>query len=159
MGKQEVWTACAALINSGASSNPLCALSNKRWKKSSVYLPKSSILELCQNCSEDKEILTTEEAREETRLIALDQQRLDELFGPNMEAYLAINKGSEEIDEETARLIAVEWMSTVEPNDKSDLLQDMENLDVAVLITSNIDCDLKRKVPHESDFQIGQHRN
>ena len=45
---QDFWTACVALINRGANSNPLCAWSNKRWKKSSVYLPKSSILELCQ---------------------------------------------------------------------------------------------------------------
>ena len=71
----------------------------------------------------------------------------------------ATNKGSEDINEETARLIAVEWISTAEPDDKSDLLQNMDNLDVAVLITSNIDCDLRGKVPQELDFQIGQHRN
>ena len=43
--------------------------------------------------------------------------------------------------------------------DKSDLLQNMHNLDVAVLITSNMDCDLKGKIPQESDFWIGQHQN
>ena len=107
-----------------------------------------------QDGTEDTEILAIEEAREEARLIALDQQRLDELLGPD-----ATNKGSEDIDEETARLIAVEWISTAEPDDKSDLLQNMDNLDVAVLITSNIECDLRGKVPQESDFQIGQHRN
>ena len=105
--------------------------------------------------TDGKEIPTIDEAR----LIALDQQRLDELFGHDMEAYLATEKGSEEIDEETAQLIALKWMSTVEPDDKSDLLQDMDNLDVAVLITSNIDCDLKCKVPQGSDFQVGQHQN
>ena len=53
-------------------------------------------------CTEDKEILAIDEEREEARLIALDQQRLDELLGPD-----ATNKGSEDINEETARLIAV----------------------------------------------------
>ena len=88
-------------------------------------------------------------------LLSLDQQRLDELLGPD-----ATNKGSEDIDEETARLIAVEWMSAAEPDDKSDLLQNMDNyLDMAVMITSNIECDLKGKVSQELDFQIGQHQN
>ena len=69
------------------------------------------------------------------------------------------NDGSEDLDEETARLIAVEWISTADPDDKSDLLQSMDDLDVAVLITSNMDCDLKGKIPQEPDFRIGQHRN
>ena len=95
-----------------------------------------------------------EEEREEARLIALDQQRLDALLGSD-----TTNNGSEDLDEETARFIAVEWISTAEPDDKSDLLQNMDNLDVVVLITSNIDCDFKDKTPQEPDFRIGQHRN
>ena len=91
-----------------------------------------------QDCEEDKEILAIEEEREEARLIALDQQRLDALLGSD-----TTNDGSEDLDKETARLIAVEWINMAEPDDKSDLLQNMDNLDVAVLITSNIDCDLK----------------
>ena len=106
-----------------------------------------------QDCEEDKEILAIEEEREEARLIALDQQRLDALLGSD-----TTNNGSEDLDEETARLIAVEWINTAEPDDKSDLLQNMDNLDVAVLITSNIDCDLKGNIPHEPDFRLGQHR-
>ena len=65
----------------------------------------------------------------------------------------------EDLDEETAKVIAVEWINTTKPSDTSDLLQNMDNLDVAVLITSNIDCDLKGKIPQEPDFWIGQHRN
>ena len=80
---------------------------------------------------------------ETARLIALDQQRLDELFGDDTEAYFSIEKCS----------------YTVQPEDKSKLLQDMDNLDVVVLVTSNIDCDLECKVPQESDFQVGQHQN
>ena len=94
-----------------------------------------------------------EEEREETRLMALDQQRLDALRGSDTP-----NDGSEDLDEDTARLIAVEWISTAEPDDKSDLLQNMKDLDVAVLITSNMDCDLKDNIPQEPDFWIGQHR-
>ena len=56
-----------------------------------------------QDCEEDKEILAIEEEREEARLIALDQQRLDALLGLD-----TTNNGSEDLDEETARLIAVE---------------------------------------------------
>ena len=107
-----------------------------------------------QDCEEDKEILAIEEEREEARLMALDQQRLDALLGSDTP-----NDGSEDLDEETARLIAVEWINTAEPDDKSDLLQNMHDLDVAVLITSNMDCDFKGKIPQEPDFQIGQHRN
>ena len=103
-----------------------------------------------QDCEEDKEILAIEEGREEARLMALDQQRLE---------VDTTNDGSENLDKETARLIAVEWISTADPDDKSDLLQNMDNLDVAVLITSNMDCDLKGKIPQEPDFRIGQHRN
>ena len=86
--------------------------------------------------------------------MALDQQRLDALLGSD-----TTNDGSEDLDEETARLIAVKWINTAEPDDKSDLLQNMDNLDVAVLITSNIDCDSKGKVSHEPDFWLGQHQN
>ena len=103
-----------------------------------------------QDCEEDKEILTMEEEREEARLMTLDQQ----LLGSDTH-----DDGPEDLDEETARLIAVEWISTADPDDKSDLLQNMDNLDVAVLITSNMDCDLKGKIPQEPDFRIGQHRN
>ena len=106
-----------------------------------------------QDCEQDKEILAIEEEREEARLIALDQQRLDSLLGS-----ATTNDGSEDLDEETARLIAVEWINVAEPDDKSDLLQNMDNLDVAVLITSNIDCDSKDNIPHEPDFRLGQHR-
>ena len=76
-------------------------------------------------------------------MIALDQQRLDELFGDDMEAYFAIEKCSD----------------TAQPDDESELLQNMDTLDVVVLVTSNIDCDLECKVPQESDFQVGQHQN
>ena len=86
--------------------------------------------------------------------MALDQQRLDALLGSD-----TTNDGSEDLDEETARLIAVEWINMAEPDDKSDLLQNMDNLDVAVLITSNIECDFKDEIPREADFWIGQHRN
>ena len=86
--------------------------------------------------------------------MALDQQRLDALLGSDTH-----NDGSEDLDEDTARVIAVEWISTAEPDDKSDLLQNMDNLDLAVLITSNIDCDVKGKIPHEPDFRLGQHQN
>ena len=106
-----------------------------------------------QDCEEDKEILAMEEEREEARLIALDQQRLDALLGSD-----TTDDDSEDLDEESARLIAVEWINTTGPDDKSDLLQDMDNLDLAVLITSNIDCDLKGNIPHEPDFRLGQHR-
>ena len=92
---------------------------------------------------------------EEARLMALDQQRLDALLGSDTP-----NDGSEDLDEETARLIAVKWINMAKPDDKSDLLQNMDNLDVAVLITSNMDdCDLKGKIPQEPDFRIGQHQN
>ena len=106
-----------------------------------------------QDCEEDKEILAMEEEREEARLMALDQQRLDALLGSDTP-----NDGSEDLDEDTARLIAVEWISTADPDDKSDLLQNMDDLDVAVLITSNMDCDLKDNIPQQPDFRIGQHR-
>ena len=104
-----------------------------------------------EDCEEDKDILALEE---EARLMARDQQRLEALLGPD-----TTDDGSENLDEETARVIAVEWINAAEPDDKSDLLQNMDDLDVAVLITSNIDCDLKGKIPQGSDFQIGQHRN
>ena len=81
-------------------------------------------------------------------------------------AYCAANSksqwpvdGLEDLDEETARVIAVEWINTADPDDKSDLLQNMDDLDVAVLITSNLDGDLKGKIPTVSDFRIGQHQN
>ena len=106
-----------------------------------------------QDCEEDKKILAMEEEREEARLIALDQQRLDALLGSD-----TTDDDSEDLNEESARLIAVEWINTTGPDDKSDLLQDMDNLDLAVLITSNIDCDLKGNIPHEPDFRLGQHR-
>ena len=98
----------------------------------------------------DKDILALEE---EARLMAIDRQRLEALLGPDTD------DGSENLDEETARVIAVEWINATEPEDKSDLLQNMDDLDVAVLITSNIDCDLKGKIPTVSDFRIGQHQN
>ena len=103
-----------------------------------------------QDCEEDKKILTMEEEREEARLMTLDQR----LLGSDTH-----DDGSEDLDEETARLIAVEWISTAGPDDKLDLLQNMDDLDVAVLITSNMDCDFKGKIPQEPDFRIGQHRN
>ena len=106
-----------------------------------------------QDCEQDKDILAIEEEREETRLIALDQQRLDALLGSD-----TTDDGSEDLDKETARLIAVEWINTAGPDDKSDLLQNMDNLDLAVLITSNIDCDLKGNIPPEPDFWLGQHQ-
>ena len=62
---------------------------------------------------------------------------MDELFGDDMEVYFAIKKCSD----------------TVQPNNKSKLLQNMDTLDVVVLVTSNIDCDLEYKVPQESDFR------
>ena len=49
--------------------------------------------------------------------------------------------------------------ATDQPDNKSESLQNMDTLDVVVLVTSNIDCDLECKVPQESDFQVGQHRN
>ena len=64
-----------------------------------------------------------------------------------------------QLDEEIARVIAVEWINTADPDDTSDLLQNMEDLDVAVLITSNLDGALKGKIPTVSDFRIGQHQN
>ena len=64
-----------------------------------------------QDCEEDKEILAMEEEREEARLMALDQQRLDALLGSDTS-----NDGSEDLDEETARLIAVEWINTAGPD-------------------------------------------
>ena len=74
-----------------------------------------------QECEEDKEILAIEEQREEARLIALDQQRLDALLGLNtIDSF-------EDLDEETAKVIAVEWINTAEPSDTSDLLQNMDN--------------------------------
>jgi hypothetical protein len=91
---------------------------------------------------DDDDTFYEEEIDAETaRLIALDQQRLDELFVPDMEAYFAIEKCSD----------------TVQPEDKSELLQNMDNLDVVVLVTSTIDCDLESNVPQELDFQVGQH--
>ena len=104
-----------------------------------------------EDCEEDKEILALEE---EARLMALDQQRLEALLGPDTPV-----DGSEDLDEETARVIAVEWINTADPDDKSDLLQNMDDLDVAVLITSNLDSDLEGKIPKVSDFRIGQHQN
>ena len=92
---------------------------------------------------EDDTFYEEEIDAETARLIALDQQRLDELFGEDMEAYFAIEECSD----------------TVQPEDKSELLQDMDNLDVVVLVMSTIDCDLECKVPQESDFQFGQHQN
>ena len=93
---------------------------------------------------EDDDTFYEEEIDAETaRLIALDQQRLDEMFGPDMEAYFAIEKCSD----------------TAQPENKSELLQNMDDLDVVVLVTSTIDCDSECKVPQESDFQVGQHRN
>ena len=66
-----------------------------------------------QECEEDKEILAIEEQREEARLIALDQQRLDALLGLNtIDSF-------EDLDEETAKVIAVEWINTAEPSDLS----------------------------------------
>ena len=103
-----------------------------------------------EDCEEDKDVLALEE---EARLMAIDRQRLEALLGPDTD------DGSENLDEETARVIAVEWINATEPEDKSDLLQNMDDLDVAVLITSNIDCDLKGKIPTVSDFRIGQHQN
>ena len=91
-----------------------------------------------QDCEEDKKILAME---------------LEAVLGSN-----TTDDDSEDLDEESARLIAVEWINTTGPDDKSDLLQDMDNLDLAVLITSNIDCDLKGNIPHEPVFRLGQHR-
>ena len=104
-----------------------------------------------EDCEEDKDVLALEE---EARLMALDQQRLEALLGPDTPV-----DGSEDLDEETARVIAVEWINTADPDDKSDLLQNMDDLDVAVLITSNLDGDLEGKIPTVSDFRIGQHQN
>ena len=104
-----------------------------------------------EDCEEDKDILALEE---EARLMAMDQQRLEALLGPDTPV-----DGSENLDEEIARVIAVEWINTADPDDTSDLLQNMEDLDVAVLITSNLDGALKGKIPTVSDFRIGQHQN
>ena len=104
-----------------------------------------------EECEEDKDILALEE---EARLMAIDQQRLEALLGPDTPV-----DGSEDLDEEIARVIAVEWINTADPDDTSDLLQNMDDLDVAVLITSNLDGALKGKIPTVSDFRIGQHQN
>jgi len=104
-----------------------------------------------EDCEEDKDILALEE---EARLMAIDQQRLEALLGPDTPV-----DGLEDLDEEIARVIAVEWINTADPDDTSDLLQDMDDLDVAVLITSNLDGALKGKIPKVSDFRIGQHQN
>lgn len=90
---------------------------------------------------EDNTFYEEEIDAETAQLIALDQQRLNELFGEDMEAYFAIEKCSD----------------TVQPEDKSELMQNMDNLDVVVLVMSTIDCDLECKVRQESDFQVGQH--
>jgi len=104
-----------------------------------------------EDCEEDKDILALEE---EARLMAIDQQRLEALLGPDTPV-----DGSEDLDEEIARVIAVEWINTADPDDTSDLLQNMDDRDVAVLITSNLDGALKGKIPKVSDFRIGQHQN
>ena len=93
---------------------------------------------------EDDDTFYEEEIDAETaRLIALDQERLDEMFGPDMEAYFAIEKCTD----------------TAHPENEFELLQNMNDLDVVVLVTSTIDCDLECNIPQESDFQVGQHRN
>ena len=104
-----------------------------------------------EDCEEDKDILALEE---EARLMAIDQQRLEALLGPDTPV-----DGLEDLDEEIARVIAVEWINTADPDDTSDLLQNMDDRDVAVLITSNLDGALKGKIPKVSDFRIGQHQN